>query len=624
MGDSGWKQALKKLVNFPTEETPAQGVPVSFRRRGSSSSSVLGWCAPAFVWAVWGLLLLTSLYFIRTYGRNIPNGDDWINLVPYVSGEQPVTFDYLWEQEFEHRYLLPKVILISTIRLTGDFRAPAVFTAFTNAGLALAMIFAAKSLRGRTSFADAFFPLALLQDGFHPSFPINFAWIFVYILPALVANLALLVIIRKGTRLTLGSGLLAGLALALLPLCSAGGVLYFPMLATWLAWAVISTWRSGEPDAKRNALVAGAGLTVAGLLSLFYFWGFDRAPASSYNAHTASLGAVLRSSIAVLTASFGSTGPQSIWPVSGYAALTLLVVSLAFLVGVLVFPRKPVDRARALGLLFFLGACGTLILGLGWGRASFGTEYGFIYRQLPVPVLCALFFAWGLNGPRVTGTVVQTGLCICLGCFAWFDIRAGFERASKDNLQLKSFERELREGVPPYILIARHEGSLLWGVGPNYEILAPAMESLRRAGIDPFRYLQQDPPFEEEPLEMKPADVVGTSWEDGKIKDSDANSFLTFKLPRPTYVAAIKMRYISSSSRVYDEWAWVGWTKSDEADFPDKPQGRHCSPDETFILAVADTIEQIRFYPRAVPGEIEITEFTILVPAMEGRGAAGQ
>ena len=99
------------------------------------------------------------------FGCNFPRGDEWA-YVSYMTGEQPVTAELLWAQHNEHRIPLPKAIHLVLSRLTNcDYRAGMVLNVITLAALAFAMIRVARRLRGSLSYADAFFPLALLQLG---------------------------------------------------------------------------------------------------------------------------------------------------------------------------------------------------------------------------------------------------------------------------------------------------------------------------------------------------------------------------------------------------------------------------------------------------------------------------
>src|SRR6516162_8487433 len=66
--------------------------------------------APIFVWTVWGAMVLVTLTFVRTYGTNVPQSDEWC-IVPYLTGAKTIDGAWLWDQHNEHRIPLPKLIL---------------------------------------------------------------------------------------------------------------------------------------------------------------------------------------------------------------------------------------------------------------------------------------------------------------------------------------------------------------------------------------------------------------------------------------------------------------------------------------------------------------------------------
>src|SRR5262249_45064638 len=152
-------------------------------------------------------------------------------------------------QRGEHRCILMSTTTIGLSRLTPDFRGPLFFNALVLGGLAFAMIGAARSVRGWLSYSDAFFPLVLLKQQFIQMGTLLGEQIF-YLFPTAVAGPLLLVIVQKGTRLTLGTVVLAGVCLILLPLCGAGGLVYLLPLTLWFAYCGIHLWRSAEPRGK--------------------------------------------------------------------------------------------------------------------------------------------------------------------------------------------------------------------------------------------------------------------------------------------------------------------------------------------------------------------------------------
>jgi hypothetical protein len=115
-------------------------------------------------------MFLVALVFVATYGANVPYGDDWWGWLPPIHKGQPITLSWLWSRHgdtTEHRYPMQKLLLVGLYRITGDVRGGMVFDVLILGALAFALILAARRVRGRSSYADAFFPLVLL----------NLAWI---------------------------------------------------------------------------------------------------------------------------------------------------------------------------------------------------------------------------------------------------------------------------------------------------------------------------------------------------------------------------------------------------------------------------------------------------------------
>src|SRR5262249_21813015 len=169
----------------------------------------------------------------------------------------------------EHFIPLPKLIILGQLQLTGwDFRAGTVFNAALLGVLAAAMIEAARRLRGRMNYTDAFFPLALLNFGNH--FNLFIGWQLQFIGSVVLASVLLLIIVRNRERLTTGTVALAGVCLMLLPLFGANGVVLVPALALWAGYAAVHQWRS--PSGARVAccvLLASTGVALL-LVGLFF------------------------------------------------------------------------------------------------------------------------------------------------------------------------------------------------------------------------------------------------------------------------------------------------------------------------------------------------------------------
>src|SRR5262249_43468050 len=120
--------------------------------------------APVFVAALWLLMSYGLFWVVHARGPTIPFWDEW-TLVPYVTRDRPVTGAWLWAQHNEHRIPLTKLLFLPSIRTLGGFRAPQYVNALALCALVLILLLAARRMRGRTAWTDAFLPLTLLHWG---------------------------------------------------------------------------------------------------------------------------------------------------------------------------------------------------------------------------------------------------------------------------------------------------------------------------------------------------------------------------------------------------------------------------------------------------------------------------
>src|SRR5690348_14592492 len=132
---------------------------------GSGASPQKSKDALLFVGVVWLTTLVIGLRAAANQ-RRFPFTDDWI-LIPFVTGERPVTFSWLWAQHGDHRIPLVKALFLVIYNrvTTYDFRAAVVANIVLLSVMAAMLVLTAAHLRGSLAYADAFFPLALLQWG---------------------------------------------------------------------------------------------------------------------------------------------------------------------------------------------------------------------------------------------------------------------------------------------------------------------------------------------------------------------------------------------------------------------------------------------------------------------------
>ncbi len=224
---------------IPADSRGATAVPVVVRRDARHAVAA---------WSLWAAIALASLALVMRYGLTMPTGDEWA-WIPMAAGDVPVTWSWLWSQHNEHRMALPRLVYLGLGWLTGfDFRAGAIFNVAALAALAAAMMLTARKLRGSTRVYDAFFPLILL----HWSQAENLVWGFQlnFVLSVSLAGTALLVMLRAGATLRLGTALVVAAILLLLGLTGMYGVAYLPALAAWLFAGAALRWSQGGPGAR--------------------------------------------------------------------------------------------------------------------------------------------------------------------------------------------------------------------------------------------------------------------------------------------------------------------------------------------------------------------------------------
>ena len=95
-----------------------------------SLAELAGFVPGLVVWTTWAFMLAAALWFVMTCGKNVPFMDDW-EIVPALSGAQPITANWLWSQHNEHRIPLPRLLLLGLFSVSGnDFRAGMFFNVF--------------------------------------------------------------------------------------------------------------------------------------------------------------------------------------------------------------------------------------------------------------------------------------------------------------------------------------------------------------------------------------------------------------------------------------------------------------------------------------------------------------
>jgi len=434
----------------------------------------------AAVWLVWASALAIVLGCIARDGRNLPFEEDLLMVAP-MTHHEPHLGTWLWSQNSEHRLPLPRLVNLGLLRATGDFRATMVFDTLMLAAVAAGMILSARRLRGgRTSLADAFFPLLLLHLGQWDN--LLWAWQIQFVLPTVLVSVVLLAILAQPSSPPSGARAVgAALAVAGLPLAGANGLVLAPPLAVWLVYAWWTGRRAGSTSPSASA--AAIGGVAALLLCAVYFIGYQSSP---WNGASPGIAATLATTAKFVIYGLGPVTAKA-WVVFGAVCAAVLVASLAALVQALRTQDR--ERIRVVGLLAYFAACGILAAALGWGRAGRVAELGRMsprYALLAAPLLCAAYFTLLLYGSGSLRRWGPAALALLAALLFPLNTREGLKRRDWFGAGMVAFERDIATGASIDSLAQRHYQFLLHWDEP---LMAESMRQLRDAGFAPFRRL---------------------------------------------------------------------------------------------------------------------------------------
>lgn len=568
-------------------------------------------------WAVWLAMLLGALGLVASYGSDVPSWDDW-DMVPTLTHAQPVTPEWLWSQHNEHRVPLPRLIFLALNRLTTvDFRVTMYADVLAVGLLAAVFMGAAARLRGRASLADAFFPLVLLELG--QSVNMLWGWQLEFFASAILGGVAVLAIALAGTALSVRrAAIVVGSCALLLPLTGANGLGMVPALALWpLALAVLPDHWTGAAERRGDRVLLALGLGALALTAL-YFVGWERVP---HHPRSAGIYPTLETAVQFVSIGLGPV-MRNLWPVIGLAMVACFGATAALLIRA--WRERPEERARAGGLLLFLGAMGSLALGLGMGRNGFEVRY----VTLAIPAWCGVWLAWSIYGSEGWSGRMPAVLTAAALLALWGNTRFGLEYARDLRSHLGGFEADLRAGVPRRELVRRYDPYL----HPHQDVPLEYLPMLRQAGIGIYGGLREDPPVREVPLDLTPSGLAHVTWHDSTATVAGADAHLDFTLPAERAVAGIKLAYQYRAADGSLPLIGLRWKRAADADYPAanykkySPTGDRANWERgtwtrlgdsatTMTVALADTIAQIRIFPNYVPGSFRITRLVLLVPA---------
>jgi hypothetical protein len=485
----GFEVALELTVKAHRMGRKVDEVPTTWKdpSAGSSRFPIWRWppgylrwygyaaAAPVFVWI--GLLALaTTLVGLGLYfNAPIPRWDE-MSHVPYVTGDRPVTLEWLWAQHNEHRIPLPKIVYVAVMKTSSlDGRPLRILNAAAMVLMATLGVLAARTIRGRTVYADAFFPLLFL-NGAHLE---NTIWPFQFsfILPGFLMFLVTMLVVHYREERGGSTALLGGLCLVGMVLSSGVGLPPALFVAPWIIRVGVKC--------RRPAGFAGAALALAAVATVGLYFHAYQTPA--HHPPSPGIGASLLEGLMCLSTSMGQAGAR-IWPYSGIGVLLLLL----FVVNLLKIAwwRTPTDRIRSGGLILMLGAIVALALGIGHFRAGLAAGIGFAprYAAFTSLFLCIAYLGCAIYTRREIVSFLHVVLAALMCTVLWPNMQHGLSHGEAFRHASKMLRQDVRAGRPVDVIASVHWPS--WY--PDEGLFAEYLRMMARARLSVYRH--QQPP----------------------------------------------------------------------------------------------------------------------------------
>jgi hypothetical protein len=562
--------------------------------------------------------MAVALVYVTFYGNRTPRWEDWF-FVSAVTGAQKVDLPWLWENVQGHRVLIPKLVLIACYRIFGFNSKPILYlNLLLFSTLALALLWAISEARGRWQFADAFFPIALLNLGQSEAF--SWAQTFAYVAPTCLETLLLILIVTHRGVLKRASIALAGASLILLPLTFGGGLVFAALMVPWLVYQGWAAARSDDPARRGVTAIAVAAASVTVMIVAFYFVGyraFNAAPGERYV--KPGLVAYAQTAFKYLASGFGGGSTQPWWQLPAFLIAVILLVSALCLFGALA--RRGLTDPRAVGLALYMFSCTAVAWVVGMGRYSWGnTVLDSRYAAASVGLILGGYFVWELYGAR---SLVAFGRMLFFTAAAAF-LSANNQLGVRLGVTLRDAERaylrDLQAAQPIPRLVAHHS----WVTYYYHDRLAGYLHQLRDAGIAPYDRLPPDPPFRVRSLGVKPELAHEIKWDGttGNILGPDAD--LPLDLGGPEFVAGLRFRFSLIDPSGMQPAVKVRWYSETMPGL----QQSNCHYESTagdeveIIVYIDDHISQLQIFPNNRVSTFRISQIELLLPETRGNSAS--
>jgi hypothetical protein len=424
------------------------------------------------VFGGWAVLAVALVGFVARFGLNSPVSDEW-HFVPELTGERPAAA-WVLAPHNEHRYPLSRALWLGLHRLTGfDFRAPMLLSVVLLAGTSLALLRAARQVRGRSHPADLLIPALLLHFGHWEN------WLTGYQLaltvPVAAVGLSLAAVLTTGEAPSRGRVFGVGAAAMIAALNGGAGVLLGVPLAVWAALAAVRSRRWA------GLVLPTLAIGYAAAAVLFGRSGSGLAASDSWADRFTTI-------TELFAVGVGVVGRET-WPVSGLVMTAAILAATAGL-GWVALRRPAEDRPAAVGLLAVLLGVGAVAAAIAVSRAGIMPHAGFSSRYALFPALglvaaylAAVRFA---RVPRLR-TVAPLGAVAAL-LVALGSVREGVAYAESYRFVDTVCRLQAQAGLPPERIVTDSLFVLYPPVTPGDHVYyETALVALARHRLGPYR-----------------------------------------------------------------------------------------------------------------------------------------
>jgi len=195
--------------------------------------------------------------------------------------------------------------------------------------------------------------------------------------------------------------------------------------------------------------------------------------------------------------------------------------------------------------------------------------------------------------------------CLCL----WPNTVSGVGYARNLRSKLGSFEANMIAGVPPYLLIHKYHDYLEL----NEQLISDYLPMLRAAGVGDFRFLRDNPVFQEISMAPDAAEVHDASWHDRTLETSALYGNVVFSLPSAMYVGGIRVRYTAQEPDGTLPILAMSWRNDGQSDFAVgdsygvAPHGDRANWERGSWLRIGQPETQLTIWPCAEIRYIRVT-----------------